>query len=279
MNRILFLVLAGLCFGQAQASVFTTVCNGCSESGMYQAASRATSSGTVYVFDAIDGDARKFRVSTEVISLRPYQAFTWGDELAIEGDVKNAFRDFADVQRGLGAEERIDLPADFPVRSVAGAMLDPNTTRMLIMDFLRQEQSYEQLSTQLTSLLAALLKRNIPFFNLSDIVKLTKIIVEFADGSSLEYEISYSINALSGAVEIELKIIGNARLSDGSPAPVSGFGFRNFHTTNVGQSVYEWVNWARQNGVLVTDFTGGRGTRMSCSISGSVIHCTVTREQ
>lgn len=273
MRKLIAILAACLCTGQVTAATYSTICNACDEAGMYDAAARVTSKGTVYVFDATDGDARKFKVETEIISLSPYWAMTWGDPLPIETDVKSAFEKFSTVYQEIDPNETIVLPPDFPISSVAGALIDPGAATVRIVDHIRSLDAYARLEMNLTSLVLSLMKRNIPFFNLSDFLKFTKIIIEFPDGSKLEFELFFSSNAVNATANVELRIVGNARMPDGSPAPTTRYGFRNFSHQDTNHSVMDWVMWAQRNGITVTGAGGDLPTRMECEIIGSEIIC------
>jgi len=278
VKKLFLLALASLWCGHAAAATYSVPCNGCSEDAMLQAASRATTKGIVYVFNAPNNKSRKYTVQTEIISLRPYWAFTWAEELPVESDVKSAFSKFVTVQNAFEEEESILLPPDFPIRSVAGAMLDPGAATVRITDFVRNQPAFKDLSLTVTALVTAILKKNIPFLNISDYLKVTKLIVEFADGSTMEFDVFFSNNVLSGQAVLELKIIGNARMEDGSPAPTSSFGFRNFLYDDTGNAINEWVLWASSRGVPVYDQAFGGGTSMTCTVEGTVISCIVHKK-
>lgn len=278
MKKLFLLALASLWCGQAVAANHVSTCYGCDIYGMYDAAARATTRGTVYVFDTSDSESRKFIVETEIISLKPYWAFTWGEEIAIETDVKSAFNKYVTTLNGLEENPNIPLPPDFPVRSVAGAMLDPGASTVRIVDFLRGMDEYKQLQVNLTTFFGSLLKRNVPLLNLSDFLKVTKVIIEFPDGSTADYELYFSLNAVNGTAALQLKYIGNARLEDGSPAPTTRYGFNGFAMDNGDMSLQEWILWANFNGIPVGGTSVGATSYMSCTVQGSTIHCTLVKK-
>ena len=278
MKKLFLLALASLWCGQAVAANHFATCYRCDIYGMYDAAARATTKGTVYVFDKSDGEARKFTVDTEIISLKPYWAFTWGEEIPIETDVKSAFNKYVATLNGLEENPTIPLPPDFPVRSVAGAMLDQGATTVRIVDFLRGTDAYQQLQINLTAFLTSLLKRNVPFLNLSDFLKVTKLIIEFPDGSTADYELYFSNNAANATAALELKYLGNARLENGSPAPTTRYGFNGFAMDNRSQSLWEWIMWANYHGIPIGSTSVGASSYMSCTVQGSTIHCTLVKK-
>jgi hypothetical protein len=274
MKKLLLLALASLWCGNVAAAlnpISSTVCNGCSDWAMLDAAARKASKGTVYVFNATNNKARKYSVQTEIISLKPYWAETWADEVAIETDVKSAFNKLVTTQNGILQGGTIVLPPTFPIRSVAGAMLEPGSTATRVSDYLGTQPGYKELELSVSALLLSWVKRNIPFVNLSDVVKITKIVVEFADGSTMEYEIYFSVNAVTGAANMEVKPAGNARLDNGTPAPTGALGFNGFSANNAGGALHEWLMWAAFNGVK----TVGTGTYVTCSITSGAIICVL----
>jgi len=148
--------------GPATAGVHGAVCDGCSNAKMAAKATRTTSDGTVHVFNALGPIVRKYQVFTEVLDLSPYTAWTQAVSVKVESGLQNAFVDYVGSYNAVRGEGDIQLPPDFPVRSVAGALAEPGSTTTHIEQFLRSQNPFSQLQIDIGALATNILKRNIP---------------------------------------------------------------------------------------------------------------------
>ena len=195
----------------------------------------------------------------------------------IEPELSAAYADWIrDVNELQGETEPIVLPPGFPIRSVAGALLDPPYASTSIEDYLRSLSLYRSLELNFATVIANLVRSNIPLADLSKLLKVVRITVEFPDGSTLDFGVSFSIDAVSGNAEMELESVGNARLENGQPAPTGPMGFagRTFYDRN--GSLAEWVLWAQHFNLVVSG--ANKGTVMRCEISDNVIRCEVIKK-
>ena len=167
------------------------------------------------------------------------------------------------------------LPPGFPVRSVGGALNDPNWSSTHIEDYLFELGTARQSELVLSILITHLVRANIPATDLSGLLTTLVITVVFPDGSQMDYAIHYNQNVLKGEAKMELTADGNARMPDGSPAPTSGGSFAGLTIHDHNGSLQEWILWARSLGLIVSG--PGNGTTMTCKVVGNEIHCTVVK--
>lgn len=277
MNKlILIAALAVFSLDLMAGEIRAVSCDGCSSSQRYQKAVRTIDSGKVYVFNASNARVYKYKVHTELVDSYPYTEWTEAVEVRAEYRLRKAYREYIRSSDSLLEEGRIQLPADFPVKSVAGALLDPGYASTSIEDFLLQQSVYRQLENNLSTLIARVLKAKIPGIDLQLLVDELILTVEFPDGSTMDFVASVSFNTLSGEAKMELNSYGNARLENGKPAPTSLLGFRSLVLNDYHGSLFEWINYARSFGITIGGLPGGgTNTSMECLVAGSVIKCTV----
>lgn len=279
MKTILILAvlcLAGPFAAAAHASGRAVSCDGCSAQQMAARATATIERGTVYVFDARRTRVRKYAVVTEVIDTQPWSVWKQAIEQAVEPAVSEAWEEWAAFREDLSGDGgRFELGGDFPIRSVAGALLDPGHASTAIEDYLAGLSNFRQLELSLGALLSQLIRSNIPMADLQSLLKTLKITVVFPDGSTLDYALSFSIDVINGEARAELDATGNARLPNGQPAPTAGASFDGMRFDDRNGSLREWILLARQLGLVVSG--PNDGTSMTCTVSGDTIHCRVTK--
>ncbi len=248
-------------------------CDGCSSWQMSQAARQATTNGIVYVFNGHSGRVDKYRVFSEMLDLYPPTSWTSAARLTTESQLKRAYADYLDAVAGLGFDGVVVLPGDFPVRSVAGALMDPDFASTAIENYLMTLTEQQQLELTLAALASKVLDLNLPIVDLRSIIKAVTLRVEFPDGSSQDYTVDYSMNQGELRSRTELTPHGNAMAADGLPAPTSALGFRNRRFHDNGGSLIEWIALAWSFGVRIG---GSSGTTMECVVDGHTIYCVVS---
>ena len=274
MKINLILAALALLFSQLlHADSRGITCDGCSSWQMGQAARQATSNGIVYVFNAHSGHVNKYQVFSEVVDQTPRTSWTSAVKLTTEGTLKRAYEDYLEAVAGMGFNGTIVLPPDFPVRSVAGALVDPVFTSTAIENYLMTLTEQQQLELTLAALASKVLDLNLPLVDLRSIIQAVTLRVEFPDGSWQDYTVDYSMNQGELRARTELSPHGNATAADGLPAPTSALGFRNRRFHDRGGSLIEWIALARLHGVRIG---GGSGTTMECWIDGNEIYCVVS---
>lgn len=266
----------------ALAETRAVSCDGCSERQMKQLATLADTQGFVYVFNAEDRKVNKYRTETEVLDthsgfrrIQPYTTFTTAWKVETEGALKNdwvQYLDALDNLGNLGASGAIPLPPDFPVRSVAGVLVDPAFATTAIEDYLLTLSEQNQLALNLNTLVSKALDLKLPIVDLRTIIKETTLTFEFPDGSTMDFSVHFSADQNTLVARTELTPLGNARMADGSPVPTSALNFRGRVFTDNGGSLIEWIALARTYNIG----TSGRGTKMECYVDGSHIRCVVT---
>lgn len=280
MRRIfLFAALAALSMNVMGSDVRAVTCHGCTNWQLSKAATKTVDSGVVYVFDAYSKRAHKFKVYTELFDGYPYGYFTQAVEVTAEWRVRNGWKLYVESVGELLEAGRIQLPGDFPVRSVAGALLDPAYSTTHIEDYLRQLSEYQQLAKNLSTLTLRLLQAKIPLLDVQLLVDDIILTVEFPDGSTQDYVAQISVNSLNLDAHMEVEPYGNARLEDGSPAPTSSLGFSGRTFNDNGGSLFEWMQYARSLGISIGSGGSGGRTTMTCTVSDSVIICYVVRSK
>ena len=273
-----------LAFSQAAlAEVRAVACSGCSEQQMQQLATLADTQGFVYVFNAGDRKVNKYRTETEILdapsgfrTIQPYTTFTTALKVETEPSLKSdwvQYLDALDNLGNLGASGAIPLPADFPVRSVAGVLVDPAFATTAIEDYLLTLSEQHQLALTLNTLVSKALDLKLPVVDLRTIIKETTLTFEFPDGSTMDFSVHFSADQNTLVARTELTPVGNARMADGSPAPTSAINFRGRVINDHGGSLIEWIALARTFNIGIS----GQGTKMECYVDGSRIHCIVTR--
>lgn len=272
-----FIILALLLFAQgAAASDRAITCHGCSSAGMSRAASQATDRGTVYVFNAASANVRKYSVLTEVVDTQPYTIWKQAMEKPVEPALDSAYRGYVESVRDIAGNGVYRLPADFPVRSVAGALLDPVFSTTSIEDYLSELLFVQQAELHLSTIITRLVRTGISLLDATAVIDKVTLLIEFPDGTTQEYALKYSINGVSLEAQAEVTPIGNPRMANGRPAPTSRLAFDGHRFRDNGGSIREWAEWARMNGVSVSG--GYSGTVMVCEISGDEIRCTVKKQ-
>ncbi len=261
----------------AIANTRAVTCPGCSASQMSQAATNATDDGTVYVFNQTTKDVKKYTVLTEFVDTIPYTVLKEAYEVTVEPDIKNSFAAVVGDQiQGEGSV--IVLPPDFPVRSSAGSLLDPNFASGSIVNHLRSLSFWQLTEINVNALIAAAITKNIPFADFSGVIKGIVITIRFPDGSTQDFEVTYQINALTNKATIDLGPTGTATTPEGTPVPTNPIYFAGTSYSDTGGSIGEWIAWARLNGVQITGPGGGNPASMTCYVEGSVVYCKVIQK-
>jgi hypothetical protein len=250
------------------------LCNGCSESRMASKASRATNQGIVYVFDANRSKTHKYEVFTEVIDQRPYTTWTQAISVTPEQAVRTAFKEFREASANLQSDEVVNLPPNFPIRSVAGYLVDPARGSTFIEDHIANLSAWSQRDVTFMNLAAQLTGRNIPVLDIGHLLDRLTITIVFPDGSSHDFFVDANVNAFSFSLRAELESRGNARMANGEPAPTAASSFIGGEFEDQGGSLNEWAEWARSLGAAIIG-DPATGTTMTCSVEGNVIRCRV----
>jgi hypothetical protein len=272
-----FIILALLLCGQGAAATDRAItCHGCSSAGMSRTAAQATDRGTVYVFNAASADVRKYSVFTEVVDTQPYTIWKQAMEKSVEPELDSAYREYVESVRDIAGNGVYRLPADFPVRSVAGALLDPAFSTTSIEDYLSELLFVQQAELHLSTIAARLVRAGIKLLDVTAVIDKITLLIEFPDGTTQEYTLEYTINGVSLEPRAEVTPVGNARMANGQPAPTSRLGFDGHRFRDNGGSVREWAEWARMNGVSVRG--GLSGSVMVCEVEGDEIRCTVRQQ-
>jgi hypothetical protein len=276
-GKALFALTALLASQVALAEHRAGACNNCSSADMKRLAMRLVSNGTASIFDGPGSRIETYRVFTTTIEGRTGR--TWRSAALIQTDpvLKRAWNDFIDSVDGLGHGGVIQLPPDFPVRSVAGALLDPSYATTAIENHIAGLPGETQLQITMGTLGGVLTDVKTPFLDMESIIGSVHLTVEFPDGSTMDFTLEFSANQLSLRARTELNPAGNATLADGSPAPTSALGFRDRSFQDNGGSLVEWLLLARSYGVPIVGSGSGDGTTMECKVEGSTITCRVKK--
>ncbi|MEE4174077.1 MAG: hypothetical protein V2I57_07485 [Xanthomonadales bacterium] len=249
-------------------------CNGCSEWQKEQAASRTIQRGKVTVFDDVQASVSRYNVFTEMLDLRPRTTWTSVYRTSVDSGLKQAWSSYVQSVRGVEHPGVVHLPDEFPMRSVAGALQDPSFTTTAIENHLLTLSRFQQLNNSAASLVSRALQLDLGVIDLKDILDAITIEVEFPDGSTMDYTITFSMNQGTGLSRLEVSPYDNAMGPDGLPAPTSALGFRNRTFEDRNGSLMEWISLARSFGIRVHQ-SGSNGTIMECRASGSTVVCTV----
>jgi hypothetical protein len=249
-------------------------CNGCSDWQKEQAASSATQQGKVTVFDTTGRSVSRYSVFTEVLDMRPRTTWTSVNRISVDRTLKNLWSNYLESVGGVVHPGVVNLPDDFPMQSVAGALQDPEFTTTAIENHLLSLRTFELLLRNTSAFLSRGLQLNLGLVDLSDIIEAITIEVEFPDGSTMEYTVAFSINQGTGLARLELTPYGNALAADGQPAPTSALGFRNRSFQDRNGSLTEWIALARSHGIPIHG-SGSSGTVMECRVEGNKIVCRV----
>jgi hypothetical protein len=249
-------------------------CDGCSEWQKEQAASQATQQGKVTVFDAAGKSVSRYNVFTEVLDVRPRTTWTSVNRISVDRTLKTLWSSYLESVRGVEHPGVVNLPDDFPMLSVAGALQDPSFTTTAIENHLRSVSAFALLNRNLSSFISQGLRLNLGLVDLADIIQAITIEVVFPDGSSMDYTVAFSINQGTGYARLELEPFGNAMAADGLPVPTSALGFRNRSFQDYNGSLSEWLALARSHGLVVYQ-GGSNGTVMECTLEGNNIVCRV----
>lgn len=249
-------------------------CHGCSEWQKEQAASLATQRGKVTVFDEAQRSVSRYNVFTEVLDFRPRTTWTSVNRISVDPALKTLWGNYLESLRGVQHPGIVTLPDEFPMQSVAGALMDPEFSTTAIEDYLLTVSSYQQLNRTASSFLSKALQLNLGLVDMADILEAITIEVEFPDGSTMDYTVTFSMNQGTGLSRLELAPYGNARGADGLPAPTSALGFRNRSFEDHNGSLGEWMALARRHGLVVYQGSSN-GTTMECTVEGHKIVCRV----
>lgn len=278
--KYLFIAALFMCTAAlAEASDQTrgVLCNGCSSAQTSARAASLVDNGTVYVFNYANSRVDKYRVFTEMVDTDPWTAWKQAVSVEVEPELAQAFAAWV---AGLAAFDEVDahivLPGDFPIRSVAGALLDPGQATTAIESYLRELEMVEQVTLSLSAMLTHALRNAIPHVDFEKLVEVMRLTIEFPDGSTMDFEVSFSIDVMSENGQMELDSIGNARMEDGRAAPTTAYGFNGMTIRDRNGSLGEWILLARSLGLVVSG--SSNGTHMRCEIADNVIHCTVIKK-
>ena len=247
-------------------------CDGCSEWQKEQAASRTTQQGKVTVFDATGRSVSRYNVFTEMLDVRT--TWTSVNRISVDRTLKDRWTSYLESVRGVQHPGIVNLPDEFPMQSVAGALLDPDFTTTALENHLLSVSAFAQLNRNLSSFVSKALQLDLGAVDLADIVIAVTIEVVFPDGSTMDYTVAFSINQGTGQARLELEPFGNAMAADGLPAPTSALGFRNRTFQDHNGSLGEWLALARSHGLVVHQGSSN-GTFMECTVEGSKIVCRV----
>lgn len=278
-HAIIFTILATAGFSATvEATTRATSCDGCTYNQKKTSARNAIGSGIVYVFDAEAASVNKFRVYYDSLDDSVGRRSTKVvQRLDAETDIRtkyrqyiNAYDDFAELNN------EITLPSLFPVKSVAGVHLDENYATSALESYLMNMNDFSEANLGLSAVIALLLQKNIPVFNMGHIMKSVSITFIFPDGSRMDFTIAFSLNAGTGESRPELTPNGNAYMADGRPFPGHAVNVRDLRFDDTGGALHEWSNWVQELGIrLVNRDTGQNVPYMICSVDKGVLRCVL----
>ncbi len=278
-HAIIFTLLAAAGLSSTvEASTRATSCDGCTYNQKKAAARNAIGSGIVYVFNAEATSVDKFRVYYDSLGDSVgRQSTKVVQRLDAETNIKtkyrqyiHAFDDFAELNN------EITLPSLFPVKSVAGVHLDESFATSALESHLMNMNGFAEANLGLSAVIGLLLQKNIPVFDMGHIMKSVSITFIFPDGSRMDFNIAFSLNAGTGESRPELTPNGNAYMADGQPFPSHAVNVRDLRFDNTGGALFEWSHWVQELGIrLVNRHTGGNQPYMICSVDKGVLRCVL----
>lgn len=224
-------------------------------------------------FDADDRESgRRYTVIKETV------------EVPVESGIKTRYTNFANHLNDT-SDDAFVLPPTHPIRSAAGAILDPNYATPLIEAFIGAQGSIQAMTIEITAVVETLLEKNVPFADISKLTTNPKIDVQFPDGSIQEYEVQFSPKIKpDGSVEMEIELVPTGQATDqmGVPIPTRPVNFNNFSANNAFGSLSDWIDWAQHNGVPVYGLPAGskpscQGDRMVCVVDGEDLYCSFVK--
>ncbi len=283
MKKLLLLAIVSFLFmfistNVTAAEARATSCHGCTS---LQMSTRATDVATlgmeiVYVFNQSSKSVKKYEVYTSREDGIPLTITKEAYEVVIEQGIKDTYRTFI-TQTIQAEQDTIIMPPDFPIRSSAGALLDPSFTYGTVSNYLGDLQGGWKLS--LKQLFIRLIAVNVPNVDFGAFVPSSfKLVIEFPDGSTMTFKIQFSYNLLTNEVEVDpIALDLTATDQDGASIPrrPSNFAGRTFD--NRAGGLNDWVDWARLRGLTVVGSGGNSGSgTMSCFVkSNGAYSCTL----
>ncbi len=279
----IFCIIATGFSATTSASTHSAECHGCTSQNMANTAMQTTEQGTVFVFNKVSKDVKKYAVFTEFVDSDPFTKVTNAFIQPTPADLKDDYADWIDLV-ATAVAGAIDLPGDFPIATIAGALED--------LQYFEGQLQFEYRNNNLAGFqsgLRALVRSwgsaNIPFASFGSLIAPPRLTIRFSDGSSVEVEITSSYNATTGNYDVSVATTyANSALdSEGNPIPssVSGLGWSGFSVTGSSMVLAEWIARAQAAGVpfLGPSSPPPTGGTMECEIHGEVIYCEVRENQ
>ncbi len=265
--------------GSVQAGMTKVLrCDGCSARSKEQRAQQALPMGTVHVFDGKRASVSSYRTFTEMVDDRPLTVLKETIKIKTDPKLASAWRSYVQSERSVNELGEFVLPDDFPVRSVAGVLTDPNYSTGVLQDWLAQMSLFERLMAQASNVLARLVTNvDIKVVDIQSIIAGTTFTIIFPDGSTMQFELNYYVDANTLKMHPNMQPVENsARTVDGRRVPGSRWAFagRTFYGDRA--AMLEWMELARRAGLVVRQGDGGGATRMVCDppVDGH-IYCRV----
>ena len=265
--------------GPVQAGMTKVLrCDGCSARSKEQRAQQALPMGTVHVFDGKRASVSSYRTFTEMVDDRPLTVLKETIKIKTDPKLASAWRSYVQSERSVSRLGEIELPDDFPVRSVAGVLVDPNYASGEVQEFLAQMSALGKLWAHGNNVIMRLLHTvELPLVDIQTLFAGLTLAIVFPDGSSMNFELTYYQDAITGKLISNLvPVERSARTADGRPVPRSAYAFSGRTLYGDQAAMLEWMELARRAGLVVRQGKGPGATRMVCDppVDGH-IYCRV----
>jgi len=270
-----------LAFGMVAASQPTeaggtaVACHGCNSWAKENAARAATSRGKVFVFDAENVEVATYSVHTELLDLRRRHFYREARKVRPDKVLQARWEDYIEAREDVIEYGTINLPQDSEIRSVAGALADPEFASTTIEQYLAEYNHMARLLHTANNVLTRFFQIDLGVIDLKEVVPYVTVKVEFPDGSTMDMEVNFSFNPGNSNLRLELRPAGNAIDSQGRAVPTQALGLRGRTYRDNNGSLQEWMFYARQIGAQVGGARSGSGATMECRVSGSTVYCEV----
>lgn len=266
-------LLAGAVLGPVHADEPTGVdttdprpflCDGCEPAEMASVATQVTASGEVFVFNASDREVRRYQVTTSFEPIEgtspetgaKFRRETEATELEAPAGLATAYAELqASIEAFQASLADWALPDDFPIKTVAGAILDEGLFAGELSVVLQRgalgdvdERTHALWQAWYRAELPVLLFRAVTYSGRS-------VRVPFADGSSTLVTIDFAYDLMGenwlGPVLEHLPSAGRTASDGAPPSMKTSAGWDGFEVTGSEAVLDEWVRAAMGAGVKI----------------------------
>lgn len=252
------------------------LCANCTPQQRAAKAVNQTDEGAVYIFDRPQGAVYKFIINTELVEEEPYTVVKSASVVEVEADLADSFRRIVEAEQAFTPED-FTLPPDFPIKTVAGALLDSVYLRGQLSFLFNNDKGFYYPPGALQEFWEAWQNRGLNPLLFGNFFNNRVLDVILADGSTVAVGVKTLWDLSSSKRSWTIERASHFKLADGEIPPTGrSYGWDGLVIEGDQNAMIDWTRWAMQNEIPIAGWTNSEPAagRLSCTGKFDQVRCT-----